>query len=277
MESLGKKVKVDDRLSNVVSHFYMIEIPEEMPSQVHHLSPSLEMMVVFNFGTKVSFSFGTNAPGERTIDKIGILGPLRRMMNYEVSGGADLLILPFVYDGFFRLFSIPVNGLDTKALTEGDAIIHSQHLKEIWQLLSIIPVAEKRVAILTEYLIQNLKQSESAVLPLLDGEPDLHNPSLNAVRTIADKASLTERTIQLRFKKYTGYSPKELVRFLRFKQVLAFVLANSKDKINWLDVTVEFGYHDQSHLIKDFKYFMGVSPKQFIKLNNEGDICVSRD
>jgi AraC-like DNA-binding protein len=100
---------------------------------------------------------------------------------------------------------------------------------------------------------------------------------VNPVKVMADKASVTERTVQMRFKKYAGYSPKELLRFLRFKQVMAFILARPKEKIDWFELIVQYGYHDQSHLIKDFKYYTGVTPKQFIKLNEEGNLCLARD
>lgn len=79
MASIGKKFAIDKRLSGVLSHFYAINIPDGVPPQIHHLSPSLEMMVVFNFGPPVSFSFGKGAIGERIIERISILGPLRQM------------------------------------------------------------------------------------------------------------------------------------------------------------------------------------------------------
>ena len=66
--------------------------------------------------------------------------------------------------------------------------------------------------------------------------------------------------------KYVGYSPKELLRFLRFKQVVAYILQNKGKKTDWIEIANKFGYFDQSHLIKDFKHYTGASPKDFIKI-----------
>lgn len=253
------RFEVHEKLSGVLSHFYAITTPRE---GVYHLSPSLEMMVVFNFGAPVSFSFDDRDILDHTIERIGILGPLRRMMNYELKTDFDLLILNFVYDGFYRLLS---------------EAAHTARLDEIWNRLAPLPGPVERVAALTDYLLAVISPVEEAAKPLLENVDEIHNPAVNPVKVMADKASVTERTVQMRFKKYTGYSPKELLRFLRFKQVMAFILARPKGKIDWFDLIVQYGYHDQSHLIKDFKYYTGVTPKQFIRLNDEGNLCLARD
>lgn len=274
MAEYGKRYVVDHRLEGVLSHFYMITTPDNMQPQVNHLSPSLEMMVVFNFGAPVAFSFGGEEPGGQTIDRIGILGPLRRMMKYELQPGADLLVLPFVLDGFYRFFSVSP---DDEALQEEHVNDNAQRLEEIWRLLAGIEGPEKRIAALTDYLLLNISQSGDGSRELLDSVDDIHNPAMNPVKVIAGRYNVSERAIQLRFKKYVGYSPKELVRFLRFKQVVSYLLHHPSTKVNWFDLIVQFGYHDQSHLIKDFKHYTGITPQQFIQLNEDGNFCVARD
>jgi AraC-like DNA-binding protein len=277
MAAFEKRYPVDPRLAGVLGHFYVITTPEDMPPQIRHLSPNLEMMVVFNFGSPVSFSFGDEEIGVHVIDNIGILGPLRRMMNYELLPNADLLILPFVFDGFYRLLSLSPEKLDGAVAQEAELASHTQRLEEIWRLLAGINTPEKRIGVLTDYLLINISQSGEASQQMLDSVDDMHNPVVNPVKVIADRYAISERTIQLRFKKYVGYSPKELIRFLRFKQVLSYILRHTGEKVNWFDVIVQFGYHDQSHLIKDFKYYTGISPQQFIQLNEDGNFCIGRD
>lgn len=277
MAAFGKRYQVDPRLAGVLSHFYVITTPEDMPPQVQHLSPNLEMMVVFNFGPPVSFSFGDEEIGAHAIEDIGILGPLRRMMNYELLPNADLLILPFVFDGFYRFFSLSPESLDRAVSQEEELASHTKRLEEVWRLLAGINTPEKRIEVLTDYLLINISRSGEASQQMLDSVADIHNPVVNPVKVIADRYAISERTIQLRFKKYVGYSPKELIRFLRFKQVLSYLLGHTGEKVNWFDIIVQFGYHDQSHLIKDFKYYTGISPQQFIQLNEDGNFCVGRD
>lgn len=276
MAAIGEKHPIDDELAEVLGHFYTIKTPLHRKSAVYHLAPNLEMMVVFNFGTPVRFSFGEKKRDARTINHIGIIGPLRQMMNYELTGGADLLILPFIYNGFYRLFSLAVD--DFNFNNETDVLTYTTKLENIWQHLAPISDTKERLVEMTAYLIASISENDKASLPLLDSVPLIHNPAINPVKAIATKEAISERTIQLRFKKYAGYSPKELVRFLRFKTLLAHLVQDADtESINWIDLVVKYGYHDQSHLIKDFKYFTGVPPKKFLPLTKDGSFCIGRE
>jgi hypothetical protein len=56
-----------------------------------------------------------------------------------------------------------------------------------------------------------------------------------------------------------------MIRFVRFKQVLYRLVKQPSKSVDWQGLVVEFGYHDQSHLIKDFGHFLGTTPGQFIE------------
>jgi AraC-like DNA-binding protein len=142
--------------------------------------------------------------------------------------------------------------------------------------LTPVDDTQERIAVLTDYLMSKLTPSEPAALPLLKGIPLFHDTSSSPVKAIAAGTLLSERTVQLRFKKYVGYSPKELLRFLRFKQVLQALMLSRSDEADWFEIIDRFGYHDQSHLNKDFKHYTGMPPRQFLKLNASGDFCINR-
>ncbi|MBG6235372.1 AraC-like DNA-binding protein [Pedobacter sp. CAN_A7] len=259
MDTFGMKYAVDPRLENALGHFYVIRVPEHTETTIQHLAPSLEMMVVFNFGPPVRFSFADKEMGPQQIFQTSVVGPLQQMMNYELIPGTDLLILPFILDGYYR---VSINSC----------------LADLWHLLAALPTTEGRLQVLTEHLVSTITDTDAASLPLLQGIPDLHHTTINPVKSIAVKAAITERSVQQRFKKYTGYSPKALLRFLRFKQVLQEVTGWKKtEKKSWFALITKYGYHDQSHLIKDFKYYTGVSPKRFLKLHWESVFCINRE
>ena len=277
MALIGKRITPDEGLSDVIGHFYILVTPKESDPETQHLSPSLEMVIVFNFGVPVSFSYGAEPVGARQFERIAIFGPLRKMLNYEIKGGTDLLAIPFIYNGFYRFMSVLNEDRDYGDLTENLALSYTLHLEKLWEYLSATPSPEERVGKLQQYLMNEIPHSEPAAISLLDNIPELHQRVRNPVSLMAEKTALTERTIQLRFKKYVGYSPKELLRFLRFKQVLSFIARNQQSRIDWFEIILKYGYHDQSHLIKDFKHYTGVSPNHFLKLSDEGSFCINRD
>src|SRR5690606_29132140 len=268
MEALyiGESLEVDKRLKNVINRFYYVSAHETDTTASYHYPPSLEMMIIFNFGPPIRCSFGDNRIYDYSLEKIGVIGPLRTIMNYELAPRSELLVLPFIFDGFYRFLSLSIDGLSEGRLSEKEVTEYNSSLERIWEALVELPTNGERVAWMTHYLIDHLNPSSQGALPLLDAIPYL-NTAINPVKAIAQDHSVSERTIQKRFKKYTGYSPKELLRFLRFKQIITYISGKELKDIDWFDVIYRFDYHDQSHLNKDFKYFTGTSPSRFVNLN----------
>ncbi|QEC40986.1 helix-turn-helix domain-containing protein [Pseudobacter ginsenosidimutans] len=271
----GTRYELEGALTEIVRHIYGIRMKEDADTVVYHLSPSLEMVLVFNFGPALSFSFGEEEIAEQQVERIGIIGPMRKMLNYELKPGTDLLTLPFVNDGFFRFMKLSTNNVD---LSDEDSVAeYADNLNTLWEEMNALPATELRVELLKEYLAKAAKEGEDAVQPLLENASAFFDPVLSPSKVIAEKAAITERAVQMRFKKYVGYSPKELLRYLRFKQVVAYLMAERGKPVDWFDLIVQFGYHDQSHLIRDFKFYTGGTPTQFLEINDSGDFCTSRD
>jgi AraC-like DNA-binding protein len=123
-----------------------------------------------------------------------------------------------------------------------------------------------RIQLLGGYMAVFVHQADAESLPLLDTIPYFRDPAVNPAKAVAIDHQLSDRTVQLRFQKYLGFSPKEMVRFIRFKQVLYRLIGQLPGKpVDWHELVVRHGYHDQSHLIKDFGHFLGTRPHQFVK------------
>jgi AraC-like DNA-binding protein len=70
-----------------------------------------------------------------------------------------------------------------------------------------------------------------------------------------------KRLIRL-FTDDTGLTPKRYLRIVRFERVLADVYA--RPGVDWARVADEHGYVDQSHLIRDFNAFAGMTPERYL-------------
>lgn len=78
---------------------------------------------------------------------------------------------------------------------------------------------------------------------------------------------LSERSFQRNFKLYTGITPKLFSRICRFQASLKQLKDISYDKLS--DIAYGHDYADQSHFIRSFKEFSGLSPNQYLKQTNE--------
>lgn len=76
----------------------------------------------------------------------------------------------------------------------------------------------------------------------------------------AAQVNWSERRLERAFYEQIGLSPKLFARIIRFQTFLAST-GNENSKL--LDSAIAAGYHDQSHMIKDFRHFAGVTPTQY--------------
>jgi AraC-like DNA-binding protein len=82
------------------------------------------------------------------------------------------------------------------------------------------------------------------------------------VRGAAKYIGLSQRRFIQVFKAEVGITPKLFSRIQRFQQTRTFIQHNPS--INWADLAVDFGYFDQSHFIREFLEFSGLSPADYI-------------
>ena len=85
--------------------------------------------------------------------------------------------------------------------------------------------------------------------------------------SVCDLATLTQSsysTLERHFKRETGLTPKRFLIRHRFKHVLADLFCTGST--DWFDYVVRFGYHDQSHFIREVKRFSGYTPGQLVAL-----------
>ena len=264
MGLMDKHFEVEPPLSDIVKHFYVIQTSADFEETIAHLSPNFEMMMIFNFSTAFKISYAAE-PATEQVDRITILGPLKKMLNYQLLPDTDLLTIVFNLDGFYRLFQV----------TPDEILVPDTFISDLWPILKRA-TPEERVQILSDYILSTTHAPEEGSIPLLEHAAYFNDPLIKPGKAIADDTNLSERTIQLRFKKYVGYSPKEMLRFLRFKQVINSIEQSSNHEIDWFDLIHDFGYHDQTHLIKDFNHFLGITPQTFIKQYFGKDFCTNK-
>ena len=70
------------------------------------------------------------------------------------------------------------------------------------------------------------------------------------------------RQLERDFKKQIGISPKQLSKVISLNAALQMML--NKDSESLSEIAYENEYFDQTHFIKDFKEFVGITPKEFL-------------
>jgi transcriptional regulator GlxA family with amidase domain len=82
------------------------------------------------------------------------------------------------------------------------------------------------------------------------------------VRDLARRVGLSQRQFIQRFTSEVGLTPKLYGRVRRFQR--ARELVRKAAEPDWAAVALECGFFDQSHLIRDFGEFSGLSPAAYL-------------
>ena len=85
---------------------------------------------------------------------------------------------------------------------------------------------------------------------------------------LASSFRISERQLQRRFKKQVGVPLKRYERISRFELALNLLATAGYSKLT--SIAFELGYADQSHFIKEFQEFAGMSPYNFVRNKSVG-------
>ena len=90
-----------------------------------------------------------------------------------------------------------------------------------------------------------------------------------SVSEMASYAGFSERSVNRSFTKYYGFGPKDYCKYIRFQCALNEIFKNPMRQNS--EFIQNIGYSDQAHFQREFKSFMGMTPKQFTRLINEAN------
>ena len=123
----------------------------------------------------------------------------------------------------------------------------------------------RRVCIFELFLSKIIADSRQIPAPhklLLKAISQVSETSIDDIAPKACQAEFTSRHIRRLCIKYLGISPNLITRIIRYQKILRFLNVHPDDHMAGL--ATDQGYFDQSHFIKEFKRFQGVTPIEFI-------------
>lgn len=89
------------------------------------------------------------------------------------------------------------------------------------------------------------------------------DPQVASVAQLVERTELALHSLERLTRRYFGFTPKLLLRRQRFLRSLAHYMLDPS--LNWIGA-IDGQYHDQAQFVRDFKAFMGLSPRQYAGL-----------
>jgi len=179
--------------------------------------------------------------------------------------GAYLLIVfrlyPFVFKSFFDVDPETINDGCYDLMAFRGANMSS--LNREWLAYETV---ECKVEAISHFLFglleQKKQQLDFKVKQVI--EQIIQTKGQQSISSIASALYVNSRTLERRFKRETGLSPKQFAKIIQFNASLEQLSQTDLGKTN--EVVYENGFADQSHFIRVFKTFTGQTPSVFVRM-----------
>jgi AraC-like DNA-binding protein len=186
--------------------------------------------------------------------------PARRI---STSGDFLNISIRFYPFGLSAFTDIPCTEIFSGHTIHLQDIFNPVHVQECYQQLLETKDISSKIRVLEQFLLLCFKGKQilkaSGILQYM-----VQGNGNRKISEIADYAGYSERTLLRIFNKDIGITPKQYNDLLRFRNCMQNI-----SKGDLLDMAVQHGFYDSSHLIHTFQSYTGMTPGEFIKKNNE--------
>jgi len=242
-----------DILKPYIKCYYIFESGSDIEFE-DTVFPSGEMEVIFNLGqgiweSSVENKFYRNPP-------IELWGQITKPLTIKSKGRHTMLGIRFLTHSaayFFNdeigMFNDQVSDL-CEIIGSPVKILHSQLLETAG--------LNRRIELLEDFLMKRFAGTEKKSFKI-DKVANILT-SIKNLGNIASTHCITPRYLHKLIYQHTGLSPKSFNKINRFQLSLRLVAKNEQP---FTSIAYDCGYFDQSHFIRDFKSFTGVTPSAY--------------
>lgn len=221
----------------------------------------VELVIHFNQPYKTTYSNNTSEIQPQSF----VVAQMKNFIEIEPNGKIGMISIRFSAQGAYHFFGMPMkeiaNGIvDLK-------LIWNNLAKEIEERIVESTNTEQRIQKIQHYLLAQLHKNGKADLTV-DYCLNLIYSSKGQIRVedLSFKTGISNRQLVRKFNMSIGLSPKEFTRIIKFIGSLDYIKSNRET--NLAEAANHCGYYDQAHFIHDFKEYAGLTPTQFLTLEN---------
>ncbi|PWJ57386.1 helix-turn-helix protein [Dyadobacter jejuensis] len=251
-------------LESLVSCYWTLDVPAQPAPQRQRIIPDGCIEMAFILGDDIKRY--TSQDAYLLQPRAMVLGQTIKPFYIEPTGYVNTFAIRFHPYGFANLVPMPIKNLANKE-TPLSELFEKQTAVSIENEIIKANSSSERIEIIEKFLFDRL-HDKSTIDKIVKTTIDallLTNGSAS-IGTILKDNLPKRRQLERNFANQIGVSPKQLGKVIRLQTALKMLL-NQKSE-NLTNIAYESQYFDQSHFIKDFKAFTGISPKSFLDDEN---------
>ena len=219
--------------------------------------PDCSMDIIFNFGN--CFHPKSNSKSIVNNNDIIITGMMTNFRNISMKKNSSLFGIRFNPLGLNRFLNFGFHNIKNDIIDLSMVIPDSYHkkFKNIFLLEKYNDIIEFFESVFADILTFHGNDTDFDVALALQNIYNCENPSVNKIYKITE---ISQRYLEIKFKREIGINMKEFINISRFIKTKKEISHSDK---NLTEIALNNGYYDSSHMIKDFIKYTGSSPKNW--------------
>ena len=204
-------------------------------------------------------------------ESLTLTGQLTKFSRYHFYGSHKAFYVFFHPAGPYQLLGVPLKEVKDQVILNFTDLngASARRLKEkLSEQTTIMGLKNTVETFFIRRLSNNNIYEKSVRLAYTINQIGLYSHQNNSIKRLCDDHYYSISTLERHMREIVGIGPKLFQRIIRFNKVLSF-LNQVNLPYNWSQIAVQFGYFDQTHFIKEFAWFYGITPGNLIKLNSK--------
>lgn len=244
----------DIRLQHLIETYWVTDQVVNKPYS-EKIMPDGCVDIIFNFQEKDNF-------GQRINRLPNLVGTMTSLLEITYqTDQIEMLGIRFAPGGITAFTHIPIHEITNQniELPLADTLFETEFYSRLPQLGNM----DERINYINRYLITRLnnlyqpnRQIQYAVSLIKK------NIGLFPIKQLAKEVCMSERNFERQFKTAIGISPKFFSNVIRFEYTRQYLKTHKTSSL--FSIAIDCGYHDHSHMYKEFLRLGQVSPSDLL-------------
>jgi AraC-like DNA-binding protein len=204
-----------------------------------------------------------HSDGKESRQPLSLIGGLSdSFFDAKTNGETGVIFVYFNPAGACYFFDFPLIEIRNRIIALSD--IYHHEINRVEELLQRKKSSKEKIEIVEQFLVKRFTSIPEYNYKLVKTAVDnikQHKGQISASE-LAQKLSVTKKTLERKFSEYIGFTPKRFASLIRFQNILLDI----NNKASLTECSFNHGYFDQSHFIKDFKMFSGYTPREYTEI-----------
>lgn len=254
-------------LKSYIEKMWLFESRGKMPAEDLKLvvpNGHIKLSVAFRNGIVASVNGKSFTSKEQNISLTGLVD-VPVILDVEEDIATGTIVVEFNPQGAYRFFRISFNDIKNQIHPLTDIL--GTVAKQLEERISNVKSVEGKVLLLQQFLLKQFtQQTEDSIFEYCVAKITSSKGKIT-IQELEKKTGYSSRWLNMKFKDKLGISPKNLSTIIRFNQYYNAIANNNE--MDFMQNAFYDHYYDQSHFLKEFKRFTGLSHSGFENTTND--------